>query len=69
MHIGGGVGGQDDNLLHFKIGFSKSHYPFKVWKWIVDQARYDRLCYGRDTALPVANTGHFPCYRCKDDQV
>ena len=44
FHLGGGVGGSDDDsLFRFKSGFSNLNYVFKVWKWIIDKETYDAL--------------------------
>ena len=58
--------GQNDNVFHFKTGFSKLHYPFSIWKWIVDPERYGELCKARGGG---ANHDHFPCYRSSEDLV
>lgn len=44
LHLGGGVGGSDDDsLFRFKAGFSKNFYQFSVWNLIVNQDVYDDL--------------------------
>ena len=58
FHIGGGVGGADDGLLRFKLGFDEGGLrPFAVGKQIHDAAMYERLTGRRDTE------GFFPAYR------
>jgi serine/alanine adding enzyme len=58
FHIGGGVGGADDGLLRFKLGFDEGGLrPFAVGKQIHDAATYERLTGRRDT------DGFFPAYR------
>ncbi|MCJ8152373.1 peptidogalycan biosysnthesis protein [Chryseobacterium sp. SSA4.19] len=58
LHLGGGVGGQDDDsLFRFKSAFSKNFKQFSVWKFIVDQEIYDEL--SKDKTHP----SFFPLYR------
>lgn len=58
LHLGGGVGGHDDDsLFRFKSGFSKDFKQFSVWKYIVNQAVYDELSKGKEVS------GFFPLYR------
>tara|TARA_R110000751_G_scaffold146601_2_gene250800 strand:- start:37812 stop:38837 length:1026 start_codon:yes stop_codon:yes gene_type:complete len=61
LHLGGGVGGSDeDSLYKFKSGFSDLNFNYKVWQFISDQEVYDNLVQlkNRDT-----NIGFFPLYR------
>jgi hypothetical protein len=32
LHLGGGVGGREDDLYHFKAGFSPLRHPFHTWR-------------------------------------
>lgn len=58
LHLGGGVGGHDDDsLFRFKSGFSKDFKQFSVWKYIVNQAVYDELSKDKKVS------GFFPLYR------
>jgi len=58
LHLGGGVGGSDeDSLFRFKSGFSKDFKQFSVWKYIVNQQIYDELSKGKNQA------SFFPLYR------
>lgn len=58
FHIGGGVGGADDGLLRFKLGFDAGGLrPVAVGKQIHDALAYERLTGRRDT------DGFFPAYR------
>ncbi len=68
LHLGGGVGAQEDSLYHFKCGFSHRRHRFAVWRWIVNEDRYRRLCEERRQAnqragLRETSTGFFPQYR------
>ncbi len=63
LHLGGGVGGSDDDsLFKFKSGFSNLNYVFKVWKWIIDQEKYDALTKIKPNKKEI-NTNFFPQYR------
>lgn len=58
LHLGGGVGGHDDDsLFRFKSGFSKNFKQFSVWKYVVNQKMYDELSFGKEAS------GFFPLYR------
>lgn len=58
LHLGGGVGGQDDDsLFRFKSAFSKNFKQFSVWKFIVNQKVYNELSKDK------TNTSFFPLYR------
>jgi hypothetical protein len=68
FHLGGGVGGDQDNLFFFKSGFSQRHHDFRAWRWIVQPTSYERLVKSR-RAWRTANgverdlSGYFPEYR------
>lgn len=58
LHLGGGVGGSDeDSLFRFKSGFSKDFKQFSVWKYIVNPEVYNQL------SKEKAKTSYFPLYR------
>lgn len=58
LHLGGGVGGSDDDsLFRFKSGFSKNLKQFSVWRYIANQEVYDELSKDKDPS------GFFPLYR------
>jgi hypothetical protein len=64
VHLGGGVGAQDDSLLLFKAGFSPLRHPFRTLRIVVDEGEYRRLVAVRDPTLdPDARDGFFPLYR------
>jgi len=68
MHLGGGVGGSNDRLLHFKRGFSDLLFPFLTLRLITDQAKYRELTSLRAQAgnIPVEEllgSDFFPTYR------
>lgn len=48
LHLGGGLGANDDLLFHFKAGFSKHRQPFHTWQWRAQEAS----AYRQQTAAP-----------------
>ncbi|MBI1831326.1 MAG: GNAT family N-acetyltransferase [Planctomycetes bacterium] len=68
LHLGGGVScGADDQLLHFKLGFSDRVHDFRVWRWILNADAYQRLCDEKSKGDRLAglqsSSGFFPAYR------
>jgi hypothetical protein len=68
LHLGGGVGGAQDSLYHFKAGFSPQRYPLPLLRLIIDPDRYHDLVEVRAKSLNVPptqllQTGFFPAYR------
>ena len=64
MHLGGGVGGDSDSLLQFKVGFSPLRHTFATLRMVIDEAEYGRLVAARDPLFdPDARSGFFPLYR------
>ena len=68
FHLGGGVGGQEDTLFHYKAGFSGRRHEFTTWRWVVDDAAYLELCERRGLRFRGPSTGsgpqgYFPAYR------
>ena len=57
LHLGGGYGGKNDNLYVFKQRMSSLTYPFKIWKWIVNEEIYGELSSEEKPA------NYFPLYR------
>lgn len=60
LHLGGGVGSQDDSLFHFKAGFSNDRNTFKVWKYIVNEEVYNNL---KNEFENKEDVSYFPIYR------
>jgi hypothetical protein len=67
-HLGGGVGSREDDLFHYKTGFSKRRHAFQTWRWVVMPELYSRLWeararheerQGRQSVSPE----FFPAYR------
>lgn len=69
MHLGGGVGGDEDSLFRFKAGFGKDRCDYQVGKLVIDPARYEKLVadftnYANSQgSKPALDTGFFPIYR------
>jgi ribosomal protein S18 acetylase RimI-like enzyme len=64
MHLGGGVGGDNDSLMQFKLGFSPRRHTFATLRMVIDEREYGRLVEARDPRLdPGARGGFFPLYR------
>jgi hypothetical protein len=60
FHLGGGLGGKEDSLHHFKARFDpEGLVPAAVGKAIHDEDAYRRLSGGSE----VAFEGFFPAYR------
>ncbi|WET51519.1 GNAT family N-acetyltransferase [Chryseobacterium indologenes] len=60
LHLGGGVGGSDeDSLFRFKSGFSNKQCEFKVWQYIINQKKYNEL----SEKISDKNNSFFPLYR------
>lgn len=65
LHMGGGVGGQADGLLHFKQSFNRhADTSFWIGRKIFDEERY-AACLAIRQADPLFDTatGYFPAYR------
>ncbi len=64
FHLGGGRGGAEDALLHFKAGFSKLRRDFHTFRAVLNAERYAELCREHDPlADPTLITDFFPLYR------
>ncbi|MGL5060279.1 MAG: FemAB family protein [Microcoleus sp.] len=68
FHVGGGLGGSQDSLYHFKAGFSKQRHTFVTLRIITDKTKYIELVEQRAKSLnaeadKLLNTGFFPAYR------
>ena len=60
LNLGGGVSGQEDELLRFKQGFGPQTRPVRVSRHVFQQTTYDHLT--TDRGVPE-RTGFFPAYR------
>jgi hypothetical protein len=67
-HLGGGVGGAEDSLFHFKAGFSPLRADFYTYRMVIDEQkkavldRAARVLQG-PTAEAETPNGFFPPYR------
>lgn len=60
LHLGGGLGAREDELFHFKQGFTDRRLPYYTLGVIADRATYD----GFVGASGAASDGsYFPAYR------
>lgn len=61
LHLGGGVGGSDeDSLFRFKSGFSDYRCIYQIWRMIVDDENYKNLI---EESGAASNSTFFPLYR------
>jgi len=68
LHLGGGVGGKDDSLLHFKAGFSNTRFQFLTSRLVINESKYDRLVHVKAQATNLSTetvyaSSYFPAYR------
>ena len=64
LHLGGGRGGAEDSLLHFKAGFSPLRQPFHTLRVVTDGPGYTRLVAARNPSADPLDLEHrFPAYR------
>jgi hypothetical protein len=64
LHLGGGVGGTEDPLLHFKLGFSPWQLPYATWRVAIDPDAYAALVAERAPGVDPTDLGaFFPAYR------
>ena len=64
LNLGGGVGGGQDSVFHFKAGFSSGRRDFHTWRVVLDAAVYQRLAQ----RVPTSEAdGFFPAYRRRSD--
>jgi hypothetical protein len=62
LHLGGGVGAQEDALFKFKRGFSPDTHLFQSHRIVVNSDQYARLCQERGAGQSDLS-GFFPAYR------
>ena len=68
LQLGGGVGGREDSVLHFKAGFSNKRTHYLTSRIVIDDAQYHQLvCLAAKTsgASPekMMSSNFFPAYR------
>lgn len=69
LHLGGGVGAQEDSLFFFKTGFSDQRHDFALWHWVLFPDVVDRLCqekeeWTRRNGMESPCAPYYPMYRC-----
>jgi hypothetical protein len=65
LHLGGGLGGQADSLLHFKAGFSPLRSDFFTYRLVCDAAKY--ACLSQQIRPEILSEDYFPQYRSPAD--
>lgn len=60
LHLGGGRGGADDALLHYKSGYSHDRLPYHTLELVPDRQVYDAICEAADAPRDAK---FFPAYR------
>jgi hypothetical protein len=60
LNLGGGRGGADDQLLHFKAGFSPLRADFHTLRMVLDPERYAALT---PSGAADDRSSYFPAYR------
>jgi len=68
LHLGGGVGSNNDSLFELKAGFSPAQHTFYIWQWKVQNKVYDELINARADWLEkngkkLIGKDFFPLYR------
>ena len=68
FHLGGGLGGREDSLYHFKRRFSHVTHEFHVGRWVLNHDRYDELKRTHrqrmsEEGRPGPPPDFFPAYR------
>jgi GNAT superfamily N-acetyltransferase len=67
LHLGGGVGGREDSIFHFKKGFSRRRHEFFTFRAVLDPTAYAELTSAGQEPSPDV-TGYFPAYRRPGEQ-
>ena len=62
LHLGGGVGGNEDSLFEFKAGFSDKILIFKTWRYVSDRSAYNDLVHNNWKTKEI-KSDFFPLYR------
>jgi hypothetical protein len=61
LHLGGGLAGRADSLLHFKTGFSPLRADFLAYHLVCDESKYGFLC--GQIGAELLDAEYFPQYR------
>jgi len=66
LHLGGGVGGTEDSLFQFKIGFSSARGEFHTYRVVMDEtrnAKLDAVAKAVHNLSTIELSQFFPRYR------
>ena len=68
LHLGGGLGSQEDSLFRFKSGFSKLRFQFEVIRAVMKPTIYNQLvsrkqCWIEAHGYEKRSDNYFPDYR------
>lgn len=68
LQLGGGVGGREDSVLHFKAGFSDKRIQFHTSRFVINDTQYHQLvCHAAkilgSTPETMMSSSFFPAYR------
>ncbi len=68
FNLGGAAGNKVDSLFDFKRSFSHDIHAFNLWRFVVDQKKYNQLVEQKGklycSLKNVPCLDFFPCYRC-----
>lgn len=69
IHLGGGVGSQEDSLFRYKSGFSGRRHMFSTFRWVLRPDVYralseERLRWNSTHGMEPVSDTFFPAYRC-----
>ena len=70
-HLGGGVGGAEDSLFHFKAGFSPARGEVYTYRIVVDESKNATLLQAGKSVRGISGLGasdFFPAYRHLENQ-
>jgi len=70
LHLGGGVGGENDPLFAFKAGFSNTRFKYHTARLILDEPRYRELvtvaaAASNSSVDDLLASDFFPAYRSR----
>ena len=70
LHLGGGVGGENDPLFQFKAGFSDVRFTYQTARLVLNEERYGHLIEAaaveqHSTPAELLDSNFFPAYRSR----
>ncbi len=70
LHLGGGVGGENDPLFQFKAGFSNARFTYQTARLVLEEERYRKLvetaaAEQHATPAELLDSHFFPAYRSR----